>query len=77
MLTASEAAHPDLLHDLEWVDKWPIPEFPLTGDDLRKSGLTQGKQLGDVLRQLEQHWEASDYKLTKQALMASLPDIAQ
>ncbi len=46
-----------------------VPVFPVTASDLMARGMTQGKALGDALAALEKVWEASDYTLTKAALL--------
>lgn len=51
------------------ADSWTPPEFPLSGEDLKEIGMKEGKPLGDVLRALEEAWEASDYRLTREDLL--------
>jgi poly(A) polymerase len=48
---------------------WQPPKFPLNGNDLIQHGLAQGPGIGAILRQLEDHWIASDFKLDKQQLL--------
>lgn len=48
---------------------WQIPVFPISGEDLLLLGMTQGKQLGERLKQLENTWEASDYALSREQLL--------
>lgn len=48
---------------------WEIPEFPVSGDDLKTHGVVQGKAMGETLRKLEMKWEESGYALTKQELI--------
>jgi tRNA nucleotidyltransferase/poly(A) polymerase len=55
---------------LTLAQQWEIPIFPVTAKDLLARGHTQGKALGDALKALEQRWEASDYQLTREALLA-------
>jgi len=50
-------------------NEWQPPEFPVSGDDLKQLGFTEGKYLGEMLRKLEEAWEASDYTLTKPQLL--------
>lgn len=49
----------------------PMP-FPITAKDLMATGMKEGKQLGEMLAQLEQRWEESDYMITKEQLLATL-----
>lgn len=52
--------------------QWQIPEFPLTGDDLKAQGLSEGKAIGIALARLEEAWEAADYRLSKEELLKRL-----
>jgi poly(A) polymerase len=58
------------LHDLP--ARWKKPVFPLTGTDLRKAGLAQGPALGETLRTLEDVWIASDFKPSREELLAKV-----
>jgi poly(A) polymerase len=67
------------IHDMETCQEamhlcnsWVIPALPITGDDLLSLGFTAGHTLGNTLKDLEHAWEASDYSLTKEALLTSL-----
>ncbi len=63
----------DLKHDyqkmLNLAMNWKIPVMPVKGDDLIKSGFSEGKELGKTLKKLEMLWEESDYTLTKEKLL--------
>lgn len=50
--------------------EWRPPEFPVSGKDLLALGIQEGKRVGEVLRSLEEVWEAGDYKATKEELLA-------
>jgi len=52
------------------ADNWIPPQFPVTGDDLIAKGFVPGKALGERFRVLEEAWEASDYRLTREELLA-------
>lgn len=54
---------------LELAERWLPPVFPLTGDDLIKIGIAPGKELGELLKELEEEWEAGDYKMSKEQLL--------
>ena len=54
---------------LEYAEQWSVPEFPLHGRDLIKSGLTAGPGLGGMLKKLETEWIASDFSLSKADLL--------
>lgn len=49
---------------------WQAPAFPLGGDDLKTLGIAPGPMMGHALRDLEEQWEMSNYKLNKDELLA-------
>lgn len=57
---------------LELAQNWLTPEFPITGDDLKKLGFEEGKPLGIALKTLEEQWERSDYSLSREALLKAV-----
>lgn len=59
---------------LQLAEDWDAPLFPIVAADLMAIGYPQGKDLGDTLRQLEEHWAQSDYQLGKEALLAEVKD---
>lgn len=69
LFTAEGADENNGLHAIEFATKWNIPEFPLTGDDLIRQGVKPGKNMGLLLRALEEYWEEHDYKTDKEALL--------
>jgi len=44
------------------IQKWDIPNFPLTGEDLMKQGISQGPELGAELERLEANWIRNNFK---------------
>jgi tRNA nucleotidyltransferase/poly(A) polymerase len=48
---------------------WPIPVFPVKGEALLAAGFERGPKLGAALRYLEEAWIASDFTLTREALI--------
>ena len=44
------------------IQKWDIPNFPLTGEDLMKQGIPQGPELGAELERLEANWVRNNFK---------------
>jgi poly(A) polymerase len=51
---------------------WVPPRLPVSGEDLKARGLGAGPALGKALRALEERWIASDFTLTRDALLATL-----
>ncbi len=68
------------LDSIEWhrlvelPECWPIPMFPVKGDDIKALGIAAGPRLGKILRDLEDWWLASDFKPGRQELLQHLRD---
>jgi tRNA nucleotidyltransferase (CCA-adding enzyme) len=52
------------------VANWKIPVFPVTGQDLLDRGMNPGVELGNTLRALRQEWKDSNFRMTKEGLLA-------
>ncbi len=57
---------------LSLPSRWTMPTFPVSGRDLLDLGFTPGPDLGIRLKDLEQHWVASDFKPAKADLLERL-----
>jgi poly(A) polymerase len=57
---------------LDFADRWPIPRFPLSGQDLIAFGFKPGPALGRELARLEDWWVASDFQGGKDGLLGKL-----
>ncbi|XP_030632225.1 CCA tRNA nucleotidyltransferase 1, mitochondrial [Chanos chanos] len=57
---------------LEELSRWHIPRFPVSGHDLRKMGITSGKEIGTILQNLRDIWKKSHYKMGKEELLATV-----
>jgi tRNA nucleotidyltransferase/poly(A) polymerase len=55
---------------LGYLEKWERPIFPVTGEDLRRLGMKQGKGLGGLLAELEAEWIEIGFTLGRDALLA-------
>jgi tRNA nucleotidyltransferase/poly(A) polymerase len=55
---------------LSYLERWKRPVFPVNGDDLRGLGLKQGKNVGELLTELESEWIDTGFALDRDALMA-------
>ncbi|KAF6716453.1 CCA tRNA nucleotidyltransferase 1, mitochondrial [Oryzias melastigma] len=51
---------------------WSSPRFPLSGHDLRKIGITSGKDIGATLLRLRDIWKKSHYKMDKEELLSHI-----
>lgn len=50
-------------------ERWDIPIFPLTGDDIVGIGIPPSKRIGVLLSQAENIWEENNYTLTSEELL--------
>lgn len=57
---------------LKIVQKWDIPDFPISGNDLIASGMKEGAELGKKLRALENWWIEQDFQPDKEACLKRL-----
>lgn len=57
-------------HFLKEMQEWSVPTFPLSGHDIRKMGISSGKEIGIVLQQLREHWKKSGYRMDKEELLS-------
>mgnify|MGYP001549926290 CR=1 FL=1 len=65
----TEAGKAAVLQQLATID---VPRFPLGGDDLLQRGLAPGPKLGAELERLERDWIASNFRLDREQLLATL-----
>ncbi|KAJ8259816.1 hypothetical protein GJAV_G00173830 [Gymnothorax javanicus] len=54
---------------LPLMQKWAIPRFPVSGHDLRRMGITSGKEIGIILQNLRDVWKESRYQMGKEELL--------
>lgn len=65
-----------LLRLTRHAEAWERPAFPLSGRDLIEAGYSEGAALGNALRTLEERWIASEFSLTREALLAEIQPIS-
>lgn len=71
-----ELLHYQGRHQLgEEITTWIIPQFPLTGDQLKKYGLKPGPEFGRTLGHLKQMWKDSYYVANEQDLLDKIKHI--
>lgn len=64
--------------DASWKDlvmlpkRRPIPDFPVGGDDVVALGVPSGRQVGDLLAQVERWWIDHDFEPDRDACLAQL-----
>lgn len=57
---------------LKIIQKWEIPNLPVTGNDLMKAGIEEGPALGAALRKIEDWWVAGDFRADRKACLKLL-----
>lgn len=50
--------------------EWSIPHFPVSGHDLRRIGVTSGKEIGATLQKLRDIWKKNRYQMDKEELLS-------
>ena len=58
------------LHDLP--EQWPVPVFPVKGQDLQGLGMAPGPAMGETLKRLEAEWIAGGFAAGKDELLARI-----
>ncbi|VAW23188.1 CCA tRNA nucleotidyltransferase [hydrothermal vent metagenome] len=53
-------------------DSMDVPSFPISGNDLLRSGFAQGEKLGQALRQIEAEWVKSGFKLSREQMLEKI-----
>ncbi|XP_013216481.2 CCA tRNA nucleotidyltransferase 1, mitochondrial [Ictidomys tridecemlineatus] len=51
---------------------WSVPPFPISGHDIRKVGISSGKEIGALLQQLREQWKKSGYRMEKEELLSHI-----
>ena len=60
---------------LKEMQQWTVPTFPVSGHDLRKMGITCGKEIGSALQQLREEWKKSGYRMDKEELLSCMQKV--
>jgi poly(A) polymerase len=77
LLAAERQITPARLQELsKLVESWPIPVFPLTGDDVTALGVAPGPRVGRLLAGVRRWWEDGDFVADRAACLARLKKIA-
>ncbi len=68
--TLSGLADPAWAALAELAGIWAAPEFPIAGRDILALGIEPGTIVGSTLRQVEEQWLATDFKMPRDELLA-------
>ena len=56
----------------DFSSSWTPPQLPVSGKDLVKKGIPEGREIGRLLKRLEKTWVESDFSLSAEALLKDL-----
>jgi poly(A) polymerase len=71
-LARSHAVRGDWQPLLNLPDQWQAPVFPIKGADIIAAGIQPGPKVGEILANLEDWWLASDFKPSRDDLLARI-----
>ncbi|XP_036905434.1 CCA tRNA nucleotidyltransferase 1, mitochondrial isoform X2 [Sturnira hondurensis] len=57
---------------LRELQHWSPPSFPVSGHDLRRAGVSSGKEIGALLQRLRDQWKESGYRMGKEELLSRI-----
>jgi poly(A) polymerase len=60
---------------MEFADEWERPVFPISAKDLMNEGYKEGRELGDLLWDLEDEWISSGFALSTSELIAKIGNL--
>lgn len=60
---------------LEELERWPVPAFPLGGDDLLAAGMAPGRELGRILELVHAWWRERDFAPDRAACLARAAEL--
>ena len=60
---------------LEELERWPVPAFPLDGDDLLAAGMAPGRELGRILGLVHAWWRERDFAPDRAACLARAAEL--
>lgn len=69
LLATEKITLPNLHEILQQIDALEIPVFPLRGKDIIEQGIDNPHKIGDVLKELENIWIASNFSMNKEELL--------
>lgn len=55
------------------IAEWKIPQFPVSGNDLKPYMIKPGPKFGKLLNRLKEMWKDSFYSLSKDELLVQVP----
>ncbi|WP_335682436.1 CCA tRNA nucleotidyltransferase [Sneathiella sp.] len=69
LLCAMQEGIRDLAASSDLANNWQLPKFPVAGSELFAYGVTPGREMGLLLKKMEQRWIQSGFSLTKELLI--------
>lgn len=71
------AAAPQWRGMIALAESWPVPQFPVTGDEVLAAGVPRGPMVGRVMREVEDWWIDHDFIDDKLSAIEKLKAVAQ
>jgi poly(A) polymerase len=62
---------------LTLAESWPRPEFPISGEDAKAAGASEGPRVGQVLREVEEWWIDEDFPADRSLALQQLEAVVQ
>jgi len=60
---------------LQGCDDWQGAEFPLSGEDVIALGVEEGPRIGELMAEIEDWWEAGNFKANRDACLKKLKSL--
>jgi poly(A) polymerase len=78
LLAAEGRLGPKRLDELSALaESWPIPAFPVGGDDVTALGIAPGPRVGRLLAAVRRWWEEGDFAADRCACLARLKELGR
>ena len=55
---------------LKKINKYFVPKFPVTGNDLLKKGVKSGVKVGKILKKIEKKWIENNFEISEEEIKA-------
>jgi poly(A) polymerase len=65
----------DLWKIYDAISNFAKPKFPITGKDLMDLGISNNRQIGNLIKELEKRWIEAGFSLSKKQLLAQFREV--
>ena len=60
---------------LKFIDKWQVPKFPINGNDIVKTGIKDGAQIGKISKLIEEWWIEGGFSADRAKCLIKINEI--